>query len=105
MCATGFEQVEGADDVGVNEIARAGDGPVHVRFRRQVHDVRDGVLFDNAHHGGLVAQVHLLKNVFRVFGNLFQIFQVSGISEAIEIDEFGAYGVVSVKKPVAPNEP
>jgi hypothetical protein len=54
-----------------------------------MHDVRDGVLFNDTPYGGFVAQVHFLKNVFWVLGNLFQIFQVPGISEAIEIDEFG----------------
>ena len=58
-----------------------------MRFRREMHDVGDGVLFDDAHHGGLVAQVHLLKNIFRVFGNLFQIFRMPRVGEAIEIDK------------------
>ena len=72
----------------MNEIARPGDGAVHVRFRRKVHDVRDGVFLDDAQHGGLVAQVHLLKNVFGMPGNFFQIFQMPRVSEAIQIDQF-----------------
>ncbi len=86
--------MEGAEDVGGDEIARAGDGAVHVRFRRQVHDVGDGVLFDDPQHGGLVAQVHLLKDIFRVGGNRFQVFQMPGIGQAIEIDEPGDLGAV-----------
>ena len=46
--AARFEQIERADDVRGNEIARPGNGTVHMRFRREVHDVRDGVLFDDA---------------------------------------------------------
>ena len=87
--AAGFEQIKCADDIRVDEIARTGDGTVHVRFRREMHDVRDGVLFNDTPHGSFVAQVHFLKNIFRVFGNLFQIFKVPGVGEAIEIDEFG----------------
>ena len=48
-----------------------------------MHDVGDGVFFDDRQHGSLVAQVHLLKNVFRVLGNLFQILQMPGIGQAI----------------------
>ena len=44
QAAAGFQQIERADDVGVDEIARPGDGAVHMRFRRQVHDMGDGVL-------------------------------------------------------------
>ena len=87
--AAGFEQVERADDVGGDEVARTGNGTVHVRFRREMHDMGDGVLFDDPHHSGFITQIHLLKNIFRVLGNLFQIFQVPGISKAIQIDEFG----------------
>ena len=85
--AAGFQQIESADDVRVDEIARPGDGTVHVRFRRQVHDVRDGVLLDDAQRGGLVAQIHFLENVFRMPGNFFQIGQMPGVSQAIQIDQ------------------
>ena len=58
-----------------------------MRFRREVHDVRDGMLLDDAQRRRLVAQIHFLENVFRMFGNVFQIRQMPGISQAIEIDE------------------
>ncbi len=52
-----------------------------------MHDVGDGVLLDDAQHGVFVAQIHLFKNVFRVSGNLFQIFQMPGVGQAIQIDQ------------------
>ena len=58
-----------------------------MRFRRQMHDVGDAVLLDDAQHGGLVAQIHLLKNIFGMPGNLFQIFQMAGVGQAIQIHQ------------------
>jgi hypothetical protein len=52
-----------------------------------MHDVRDGVLLDDAQHGGLVAKVHLFKNVFGMARNFLQIFQMAGIGEAIQVDQ------------------
>ena len=86
--AAGFEQVEGADDVGVDEIARAGDGAVHVRFRRQVHDVRDGVLSRRpAGRRALSRKSTFSKTYFGMPGDLLQIFQLPGVGQAIEIDQ------------------
>jgi hypothetical protein len=52
-----------------------------------VHDVRDFVLLDDAQNGGFVAQIHFFKNVFGMARNFFQIFQMAGISKAIQIDQ------------------
>src|ERR1035437_9636555 len=83
----GFEQIKRANDVRGDEIARPGDGTIHMRFRREVHDMRNAVLLDDTQRGGLVAQIHLLKNVFLMAGNFFEVRQMSGVSEAIEIDQ------------------
>jgi hypothetical protein len=93
--ATGFEQIERADNVRLNEIAWPGDGTVHVRFRREVHDVRDGVFFHDPQRRRLVAQIRFLKNVFWMAGNFFQIRQMPGVSEAVEIDQFGDARIVN----------
>ena len=85
--AAGFQQIKCADDVRLNEIARAGDGTIHVGFRRQMHDVRDGMLLDDTQRGGFVAQIYFLENVFGMPGNFFQIREMPGVGEAIQIDE------------------
>src|ERR1035437_8681938 len=84
---TSLKQIKRADDVRGDEIARPGDGTIHMRFRRKVHDVRDAVLLDDAQRGNLVAQIHLLENVFLMAGNFFEVRQMSGVSEAVEIDQ------------------
>ena len=58
-----------------------------MRFRREMHDVGDGMLLDDAQHSGFVAQIHLFKNVFRVPGHFFQVLQMPGVGEAIQIDQ------------------
>ncbi len=86
----GFQQVKGAGDVGGDEIARPGDGTVHVRLRRQVHDVGDGVPLNHAQRGRLVAQINLLKNIFGRARNRLQIRQVppAGRSGSPELTSF-----------------
>ena len=83
----GFEQIKRADDVRGDEIARPGDGTIHMRLRREVHGMRNAVLLDDAQRGNLVAQIYLLENVFLLAGNFFEVRQMSGVSEAVEIDQ------------------
>ena len=64
--ATRLQQIECADNVRADEIAWPGDGTIHMRLRCEVHDMRDAVLFHDADHRCLIAQIHLLKNVFRI---------------------------------------
>ena len=52
-----------------------------------MHDVRDDVFLNDFDDGGLVAQIHFLKSVFRMAGNLGEVFEMTGVSQAIEIDE------------------
>src|ERR1051325_5059857 len=85
--AAGFEEVEGADDVGVDEIAGAGDRAVHVRFGGEMHDVSDRVALDDFEDGGFIAEVDLFESVFRMLRNFFQVHQMTGVGEAIEVDE------------------
>ncbi len=59
-----------------------------MRLRRQVHDVGDGVPLHHLQRGALIAQIHLLKNIFRMPGNRFQVGEVPRIGQAIEVDQF-----------------
>ena len=86
----GFEEMEGAVDVGGDEVARTGDAAIHVRLCCEMHDVGDVMLADDAEDFGLVAEIDLLKNVTRVDAvNAIEIFEMTGVSEAVEIDERG----------------
>ena len=85
--AAGFQQVERAHDVGGDEIARPRDGPIHVRFRREMHDVRNGVFLDHLERCRLVPQVHFLQDVFWMTRDLFQVLQPARVSQAVQVDE------------------
>ncbi len=66
-----------------------------MRFRREVHDVRDFMLLNDPKCFGLVTQIHLLKNIFRMFGNFFQIRQMPCISEAIQVDQLRHFRTIN----------
>ena len=85
----GFEQVEGADDVGGDEIRRAADGTIYVRFRCEVENVRDFMFDEDSADGREITQVHFLKDVFRVVIDSGEIREVTRVGEAIEVDEPG----------------
>jgi len=52
-----------------------------------MHDVRNGILFDDMPHGGFIAQIAFSKTYFGCLETFLQIFQMSGVSKAVEIDQ------------------
>ncbi len=83
----GFEEVEGAENVGLDEVVGSFNRAVHVRFGGKVEDVGDGVVADNAQDGGLVAQVHALEVILRADGGSGHVLQPPGVGEAVEVDD------------------
>ena len=65
-----------------------------MRFGGEMHDVGDGVLLDHAQGRNLVPQIHLLENILGMFGNVFEVGQMSGVGEAVEVDELGDSRIV-----------
>ena len=88
MSAAGFEEVEGSVDVGGDEVSGAGDATINVRLGGEVHDVGDVMLADDAKDFCFVAKVNLLEDIAWVNAmDAIEIFEMTGIGEAIEIDE------------------
>jgi hypothetical protein len=79
--------MESAGDVGGNEIAGPGDGTIYMGLCREVHDMGDGMPLNHLQGRRLVAQIHLLENVFGMPGNGFQIRQVTCVGQAIQINQ------------------
>src|SRR5262245_54006637 len=92
--AAGFQQVKRADNVRVDEIIRAGNGTVHVRFSSEMQDVRGGMLFHNLKDSRLVAEIDFLKGIFRVVLDALQIDEVAGIRQAVQVDQDFDFGPV-----------
>jgi len=104
--AAGFEEVEGADDVRLDEITRPCNRAIHVRFSRQVQDVRDAMLLYDSQHLRLISQIDLFENVLRMTRHRLKIRQMSGIGQAIEIDQrFDLRTADDVLDEVRPDEP
>ena len=91
MASHRLEEVVGAVDVALDEHTRAGDGSIHVAFRRQVHHQIGVGLLHRSLDGGGIGQIHLLKPVpidrrFAQFAqHLLNRGQVAGIADLVQI--------------------
>ena len=76
-----------------------------MRFSSEVYDMGDVVPFDYFQRGCLIAQIHLLKNILGMMRDLIQVFQSSGIRQAIEVDELRHLRMINeVLDQVCPNK-
>ena len=78
--ASGFKQVERADDVGLDKLACGIDRAVNMTFCRQVHHGIRLVLCKHAVKFGMIADVHLLKSVTRTVGYISQRLEIACVS-------------------------
>jgi hypothetical protein len=79
--------VEGPHDIGLDEIARAGDGTVHMGFRREVHHVGDDMVLHHCERGRFVAEVHPLKHIPGIGIRTGQVLQMPRVGEAVQIHD------------------
>jgi hypothetical protein len=93
--ATGFEQVESANDVGLDEVAGAADRTVHVRFSRQMENVRDAVFLEDAENRRFIAQVHFFKGILGMLFDGLKVRKMAGVGQAIQIDQSLNFGPVN----------
>ncbi len=87
--AAGFQEIESADDVRLDKIAGTGDGTIHMRFGCQMHDVRDAMLLDNLKDCALLPQIRFLENILWMSIEASEVFQMSGIGQAIKVNKPG----------------
>ena len=83
-----LEEIEGAEDVGGDEIRRARDGTVHVGFGGEMHHRVEAPLIEEGPEGLIIANVRLNQaiTIGPGFGDIRQIGGVTGVGERIEID-------------------
>ena len=93
-CATRFEEAEGADDVGGDEVSRSADRTIDMRFSSEVHDVSDLVIADDATDGFAVPEIHFLENVVLSAVDVREICEMSRVGEAIEIYQPSDCGLI-----------
>ena len=89
MSTARFQEIEGSDNVRLDEIARPAYRTIYMRFRRQMHHMRNGMLLHDTKHHGFVAQINHFKSVFGMLCDQLKISKMPRISQAVEVDEFG----------------
>ncbi len=96
VLADGFEQAEGADHVGLDEVFRAVDGAVHMRFGREIQDGPRPVLGQQPGEQLPVADVPLDEQVARIALQRREVLQIACVGELVEVDE----GLIAAGQPV-----
>jgi hypothetical protein len=90
--ADSFEQAEGADDVGLDEVFRAMDAAVDVRFGGEINDGARLVLGEQPGDKIEIADVALDEEVARVAAQGCEVLEIAGVGEHVE-DEDGFIGL------------
>ena len=85
--ADGFEQAEGADDVGLDKVFRAMDAAVNVRFGGKIDDGAGLVLGEQFGDEVEIADVTLDEEVARVTLQSGEVLEVAGVSQRVEVDD------------------
>ena len=85
VTAYGFEQVKGADDVGLNEFTRTMNGAIHMALGGEVDDSTGLGIGQQVGHQSTITNVATNKLVAWVTFQLCQVLEVSGVSKQIEI--------------------
>ena len=81
-----LEQAERSHDVGTCESERVFDAPVHVAFGGQMDDAVHMVLPDEFAHLVEIANVRFDESIVRPVFDVFQIGQVSGVGQLVQVD-------------------
>ena len=100
----GFEKVECADDVCLNELARAVNRAVHMRLGGEVHDSTRLVLGEDFADKGAVADIASNKDVARAAIKRSEILWIAGVGELVEVDDGCGLNIDPVKNEVGPDK-
>ncbi|OIQ82918.1 hypothetical protein GALL_352980 [mine drainage metagenome] len=85
--AHGLQQVESADDVGLNEVARTMDGAVDMRLGGEVDDGARSVFGKQPGYQGGIGYIATHEHMPHVVAQTDEIFQVTRIGQLVEVDD------------------
>ena len=94
--AGAFQQVKGADDIGLDKVFRAVDGAVHMAFGGKVEDGAWLVLGQQTADQLGIADIALHEEVARVVLHCGQSFEVAGVGQLVQVED----GLVVLRQPV-----
>jgi len=87
VTARGFEQGEGADEVGLDEVGRAIDRAIDVRFGGEMHHRIGAMLRENARDRRRIGDVDDFQRVAPALGERAKRRVRSSIGQLVEIDD------------------
>ncbi|KAG1253384.1 hypothetical protein G6F65_017491 [Rhizopus arrhizus] len=87
IVADGLQQVEGPDDVRLQERARIGDGPVDVGLGGEIDQLARAVRVQQRRHRRLIGDVAVDERVPRVERQRCQIVQIAGVGQLVQRDD------------------
>ena len=88
-----FQQGVCADDIGLDEFGRTGDGAIDMRLCGQVHDGVRLMLAQNPIDLATVTYINALEHIPEVLADSCQRLKVTRISELIDVhDRIGSVG-------------
>ena len=86
VAAHGFEQAEGADHVGLDEVLGAMDGAVHMALGREVDHGARPVLGQQAGQDFAIADVGLHEDMARIALQALQALEVARVGELVHVE-------------------
>ena len=86
VVARGFEQRQGADDIGLHERSRAVDRAIHVRLGREIHDRIRAMFEQQLRHQRSVADIAMYEHVVRIRIDRGQGIAIARVRQGIEVD-------------------
>src|SRR5215471_18901294 len=87
MTSRRLEQASRSFDVRANEGRGVENRTVHVRFRSEVHDCIECMLFEHLMHLGGVRNVTLDESISRVIRDFVEIAKIACVGQEIVIDD------------------
>ena len=102
--ASGFEELEGTDDVGLDELSGTVDGAVDVGFGCEVDDGGGVMCGEELVEEGAISDAAVEEKVIRISFEGGKVFGVSGVSEGIEVEHFAESASYPVEDEVGADE-
>ena len=98
--ANGFKEVESANDVCLDELARAVNRAVHMRLGGEIHDSTRLVLGEDFVEKGAVADIASHKDVARTAIQRSKILWIAGVGEFVEVYDGCGLGIDPIENEV-----
>ena len=87
--ARGVQQMECSGEVCIDDRLGREDAAVNMRLRREVNNYVGRVACHSLIYGGYVTEIRFDEPVTGVVRDRFQVFEIAGVRQCIEVQHFG----------------